>query len=196
MELAWPAIFCIPTFCPPSMSGILKAWILYSCTAWWKYPDQLYTVYLLFAHSVCQGFWKLESCILVLVDGTSLTSYILYTYFLPTLYDRAFKSLDLVFLYRLMELAWPAINSKFFNPKCYNIQLNTIHQFVTFCWPCISVYLSQYLTNLMHKICFTLSFISCLYIIRANVLIIRRSKLYYTASGIITCFTVMIPEAV
>jgi hypothetical protein len=23
--------------------------------------------------------------------------------------------------------------------------------FLTFCWPCISVYLSQYLTNLMHK---------------------------------------------
>ena len=50
-----------------------------------------------------------------------------------------------------------------------------------------SVTLSQYLTNLMHKICFTLSFISCLYIFRAHVLIIRRSKLYYTASGIITC---------
>ena len=46
-------------------------------------------------------------------------------------------------------------------------------------------HLSQYLTNLMHKICFTISFISCLYMFRANVLIIRRSKLYYTASGII-----------
>ena len=32
---------------------------------------------------------------------------------------------------------------------CFNI--------LTFCWPCISVYLSQYLTNLMHKICFTIS---------------------------------------
>ena len=30
---------------------------------------------------------------------------------------------------------------------------------LTFCLPCISVYLSQYLANLMHKICFTLSFI-------------------------------------
>ena len=30
--------------------------------------------------------------------------------------------------------------------------------FLTFCWPSISVYLSQYLTNLMHKICFTISF--------------------------------------
>ena len=36
--------------------------------------------------------------------------------------------------------------------------------------------LSQYLTNLMHKICFTISFISCLYMFRAHVLIIRRSK--------------------
>jgi len=46
--------------------------------------------------------------------------------------------------------------------------------------------LSQYLTNLMHKICFTVSFISCLYMFRAHMLIIRRLKLHYTASGIIT----------
>ena len=38
----------------------------------------------------------------------------------------------------------------------------------------------------MHKICFTISFISCLYMFRAHVLIIRRSKLHYTVSGIIT----------
>jgi len=42
-------------------------------------------------------------------------------------------------------------------------------------------YLSQYLTNLMHKICFTIIFISCLYMFRTHVLIIRRSKLHYTA---------------
>jgi len=47
-------------------------------------------------------------------------------------------------------------------------------------------HLSQYLTNFMHKICFTISFISCLYMFRAHVLIIRKSKLHYTASGIIT----------
>ena len=47
-------------------------------------------------------------------------------------------------------------------------------------------YLSQYLTNLMHKICFTISFISCLNMFRAHLLLIRRSKLHYTASGIIT----------
>jgi len=44
-----------------------------------------------------------------------------------------------------------------------------------------SCYLSQYLTNMMHKICFTVSFISCIYMFRAHVVIIRRS-----ASGIIT----------
>ena len=39
----------------------------------------------------------------------------------------------------------------------------------------------------MHKIlCFTVSFISCLYMFPAHVLIIRRSKLHYTAFGIIT----------
>ena len=52
-------------------------------------------------------------------------------------------------------------------------------------------YLSQYLTNLMHKISFTISFISCLYMFRAHVLIIRRSKLHYTASGIITTISVL-----
>jgi len=41
---------------------------------------------------------------------------------------------------------------------------------VTFCWPCISVYLFHYLSNLMHKVCFTISFISCLYMFRAHVL--------------------------
>ena len=34
--------------------------------------------------------------------------------------------------------------------------------------------------------CFTVSYISCLYMFRAHVLIIRRSKLHYTASGIVT----------
>ena len=58
--------------------------------------------------------------------------------------------------------------------------------FFKFCWPCYSVYLYQYLTSSMHKLCFTISFISCLYMFRAHVLIIRRSKLHYTASGIIT----------
>jgi len=38
------------------------------------------------------------------------------------------------------------------------------------------VFLSQYLTNLMHKICFTISFISCLYMFQSHVLINRRSQ--------------------
>ena len=42
--------------------------------------------------------------------------------------------------------------------------------FFYFCWPCISVYLSQYLTKLIYKICSTISFISCLYMFRAHVL--------------------------
>jgi len=46
----------------------------------------------------------------------------------------------------------------------------------------IRMYLFQYLTNLLHKICFTISFISCLYMFRAHVLIIRRSKLQETAT--------------
>jgi len=59
-----------------------------------------------------------------------------------------------------------------------------------------SRYLSHYLTNLMHKICFTINFISSLYMFRAHVLIIGSSKLYYTVSGIITPIGVMIPDAV
>jgi len=38
----------------------------------------------------------------------------------------------------------------------------------------------------MHEILFCNKFISCLYMFQAHVLIIRRSKLLYTASGIIT----------
>ena len=60
----------------------------------------------------------------------------------------------------------------------------------------LKISLSQCLTNLMHKICFTISFISYLYMFRAHVLIIRRSKLHYTASGIIIPIGVLIPEAV
>ena len=45
--------------------------------------------------------------------------------------------------------------------------------------------------NLFHN-----KFISCFYMFRAHVHIIRRSKLHYTASGIITPIGVMIPKAV
>jgi len=51
----------------------------------------------------------------------------------------------------------------------------------------------------MYKILFCKEFISCLYMFRGHVLIIRRSKFHYTASGITTpvgVVTVVIPEAV
>ena len=41
-----------------------------------------------------------------------------------------------------------------------------------------STFLSRFLTNLVHKTYFTICFISCLYMFRAHVLIIRRSKLH------------------
>jgi len=51
--------------------------------------------------------------------------------------------------------------------------------------------------NHTYRCLFYNKFISCLYMFRAHVLIIRRSKLHFTASGIITPITgVMIPEAV
>jgi len=50
----------------------------------------------------------------------------------------------------------------------------------------ISVFNQLDAQNLFHN-----KFISCLYMIRAHVLIIRRSKLHYTASGIITPIGVM-----
>jgi len=53
----------------------------------------------------------------------------------------------------------------------------------------LTVHLSLYISVInqldAQNFCFTISFFSCLYMFRAHVLIIRRSKLYYTASGII-----------
>ena len=79
----------------------------------------------------------------------------------------------------LHKLHWKPPFSLFEVSKhLYSHEITHSYQFLTFCWPCIFVYLSQYLTNLMRKICFTASFISCLYMFRAHVLIIRRSKLH------------------
>ena len=55
----------------------------------------------------------------------------------------------------------------------------------------LTVYLSIFISVInqldAQNFCFTISFISCLYMFRAHVLIIiRRSKLHYTASGNIT----------
>jgi hypothetical protein len=82
---------------------------------------------------------------------------------------------------------WPYRNMSCSTRSHYsgNKTLNNYY-FFTFCWPCVSLYLSYYLTNLMYKICFIISFISRLYMFRAHVLITRRSQLHYTASGIIT----------
>jgi len=48
----------------------------------------------------------------------------------------------------------------------------------------------------MHKICFTISLFHASTCFEHHVLIVRRSQLYYTTSGIITPIGVMIPEAV
>ena len=53
----------------------------------------------------------------------------------------------------------------------------------------IFTFLSQYLTNLKHKICFTVSFISCLYMFRAHVLIIRRCSKHVEAWNKTYCET-------
>ena len=50
----------------------------------------------------------------------------------------------------------------------------------------LSVFISVFNQLDAQNFCFTISFISCLYMFRAHVLIIRRSKLHYTSSGIIT----------
>jgi len=101
-------------------------------------------------------------------------------------------------MYIGLHVKYPLFSSYFIEILIFTKEFRKIlkYQVLTFCWPFISVYLSQYLTNLMQIICFTMCFISCLYMFRAHVLIIRRSKLHYTASGIITPIGVMIPEAV
>ena len=48
----------------------------------------------------------------------------------------------------------------------------------------------------MHKLCFTIGLFHASTCFEHHVLIVRTSKLCYTASGIITPIGVMIPEAV
>ena len=60
------------------------------------------------------------------------------------------------------------VNKPFSKYWHFRRKLYTCLLFFTFFWPCISVYLSHYLTKLMHKIFFTISFISCLYMFRAR----------------------------
>jgi len=56
----------------------------------------------------------------------------------------------------------------------------------------LSVFISVFNQLDAQKFVFTVSFISCLYMFRTLVLIIKRSKFHYTASGIITPIGVMI----
>jgi len=101
-----------------------------------------------------------------------------------------------------MRIAWwiaNATNTHTHTHTCYTIGhlmlfhckigcTNEPHFYLyVYCLSCCNLtFLSQYLTKLIHKICFIISFISCLYMFRAHVLIIMRSKLHYTASAIIT----------
>ena len=57
--------------------------------------------------------------------------------------------------------------------------------FLIFCWPCVSIYLFLNI-NQLEALNFCNKFISSLYMFRVHVLIVRRAKLYYTVSGIIT----------
>ena len=66
----------------------------------------------------------------------------------------------------------------------FNLQGNTYREFILL------------LNKLDAKICFTISLFHASTWFEHHVLIVRRSKLYYTASGIITPIGVMIPEAV
>ena len=70
--------------------------------------------------------------------------------------------------------------SKFYKHYLYpffNVLLTVLH---------LSIFISVINQLDAQNFCFTISFISCLYMFRACVLIIRRSNLHYTVSGIIT----------
>ena len=62
----------------------------------------------------------------------------------------------------------------------------TLYPFYVLLTVHLSIFISVINQIDAQNFCFTVSFISCLYMFRAHVLIIRRSKLHYTASGIIT----------
>jgi len=63
------------------------------------------------------------------------------------------------------------------NRKCNKIDSDPLI-FVTKRQTVCTCFLYHHLPKLMHKICFKISFISCVYMFRAHVLIIRRSKLH------------------
>ena len=136
-------------------------YMLFICILYALYMLFICILYAFYMHFICilYAFYMHFTCIL----------YAFYMHFICILY--AFYMHFICFLY--------AFYMHF--PK--NL---TIFDFLLPFADRASHYLSQYLTNLIHKICFTVGFISCLHMFRAHVLIIRRSKLHYTASGIIT----------
>jgi len=69
------------------------------------------------------------------------------------------------------------IISAYITESFFDVLLTELH---------LSIFISVFNQLDAQNFCFRISFISCLYIFRAYVLIIRRSKLHYTASGIIT----------
>ena len=75
---------------------------------------------------------------------------------------------------------------------CVLLTINMLCRYDVLLTVHLSIFISVINQLDAQNFCFTVSFISCLYMFRAHVLIIRRSKLHYTASGIIT----PIPEAV
>jgi len=125
------------------------------------------------------------------------TKFIFEWYFAFKLKINSFPFMCLYFFFLLMRVThtW-----KFFN---YFAVLLTVH---------LSIFISVINQLDAQIFLFYNKFISCPYMFRAHVLIMRRSKFHYTASGIITlkqvsglkfcnfrpltCFSVMIPEAV
>ena len=90
-----------------------------------------------------------------------------------------------VVLGRFISLIYKARRQQFyvFIKTTKNLQRNILIFFIYFAYR-----VSQYVyfnINQLDALNFIISFISSLYMFRAHVLIVRRSKLYYTASGII-----------
>ena len=74
------------------------------------------------------------------------------------------------------------------------------NQYIFYIDVSLTVYLSIFILAInqldAQNVLFYNKFISCLYMFRAHTLVIRRSKLHYTASGIIIPIGMLIPEVV
>jgi len=88
-----------------------------------------------------------------------------------------FFNLNCLWRWNPASCPWPEyLNFKFTYVQISFDLLLTVH---------LSIFISIFNQINAQNVCFTISFISCLYMFRAHVLIITRSKLHYTASGII-----------